>query len=159
VVTLPTRVKERIFVAVLAVLVVWPLAHYALVRSQHIDQWRFCGFAMYCRPAYIPKLQFGGTIGDQPLSQDRLRAALGSESARVDRFIARRKLWGDLARPDDLASLILERIPELQSVTITLLSTGLEPGADYLSTSSSRYLCTRAGCTLSASSQAASSTP
>ena len=136
-----TRTKERIFLGVLALLFLWPLAHYALARRYHIDHWRFSGFAMYARPSYTPKLEFAGLVGEQPLTPELLRTALGDQDARVDHFLARRRLWGDLEPPDALARLIFDRLPELSELTITIDTVGLEPGADYLSSSSRRYRC------------------
>jgi hypothetical protein len=143
-----TEAKRRVFVVLLGVLTVWPLVHYALSRRYHIDHWRFAGFAMYSRPAYQPSLQFAGVVDGQPLTQAALKAALGADAAEVDRFIARRRLWGDLLPPDALGRLVLDKVPGLGEVTITVVTAGMEPGEVSFSRFSRRYRCVRgpAGC-------------
>jgi hypothetical protein len=140
-----TRVKQRIFFGALLCLVIWPLVHHGLSRRFHIDAWRFAGFAMYSRPANQVSLQFAGTVGDQPLSQSALRAALGDQASRVDQYQARRRLWGDLLPPDPVAALVFERLPELGSLTITVITTSMESGADRFTQLTRRYTCTRGG--------------
>lgn len=138
-----TRVKRRLILGVLALLVVWPLVHYGLSRRYHINHWRFAGFAMYTRPADQPRLAFSGRVGDRPLTPDALRAALGDEVDQVDAFVARRRLWGELAKPEDLGALILERMPDLRDLVVVINTLALEPGADYLSHRAERYRCVR----------------
>jgi len=138
-VTMSTRAKQRIFVAVLALLVVWPLVHFGLSRRYHINHWRFTGFAMYTRPPYVVRLQFSGRLPDGPLSPARLRDALGADASRVDGFVSERKLWGTLATPQSLGRLIQARLPDLRDLVITVVTIGLEGGDDYLSYSIDRY--------------------
>ena len=135
-----TRLKKRLFLAMLTLLVLWPLVHYALSRLYRINHWRFAGFAMYARPAYVPYLTFTGTLPDGPLTPQRLRAALGKDgSARIDSFVARRRLWGDLARPDSVGRLVLARLPELRALEVIIITVGLEPGDSYLSYEPQHY--------------------
>jgi hypothetical protein len=138
-----TRTKKRIFLGVLCAFLFWPFIHYAVVRRWHLDPWRFGGFAMYTRPPSTVTVRFSGRIGDRPLTPDVLRAALGAESSRVDELLRRRKLWGDLATPEDVARLALSRLPGLTQLVITLVTIDLEPGNDHLSYSVSRYGCAR----------------
>jgi hypothetical protein len=140
-----TASKRRIFLGVLVLLVIWPLIHYGLARRYHINHWRFAGFAMYCRPAAVPKLGFAGMLGGRPLTPADLKAALGDDVDRVDAFIARRKLWGELERPDELGRLILERMPTLRDLRIVINTIALEPGDDYLSHRAERYRCALPG--------------
>ena len=142
-VTVPTRIKRRIALGVLVLLVLWPLAHYALARHYHINHWRFAGFAMYTRPSDTPKLSFAGRLGDRPLTPADLRAALGEDTQRIDAFIEERRLWGTLASPEPLGRLILYRIPELSDLIILIITVGLEPGDDYLSYRVEHYRCQR----------------
>lgn len=138
-----TTTKRRLALVVLALLLLWPPVHYALSRAYHLDHWRFSGFAMYTRPTDQPLLEFADTLADRPLDPARLRSALGHDVTRIDAFVARRKLWGELARPDALARLILSRLPELAELTITIDTVGLAPGDDFLSYRASRYRCAR----------------
>lgn len=138
-----TRTKQRICFGVLIALLLWPMAHFALARRYHINHWRFAGFAMYTRPAYVPKLQFAGMIGDQPLTPALLQQALGESTRRIDGFLAARRLWGELESPAPIGRLILARIPELAELTILVITIGLEPGDDHLSYSVERWQCTR----------------
>lgn len=138
-----TRVKRRIALALLAALSIWPLVHYGLARCYHIDHWRFSGFAMYTRPTDQPTLKFLGQLGDRPLTPDALRAALGPDARRVDAYVTRRKLWGELAEPSALGRLILDRMPQLSELTIVIDTATLAPGDDRLSTYTDRYLCAR----------------
>jgi len=143
---LETRTKKRLFVVALAILTLWPLVHYALARRYHLDHWRFSGFAMYARPPYAPQVQFAGAVIDgRALSQDELRRSLGPEAHRVDDFIAARKLWGELESPEAVGRVILERLPRLPELSITVITVGLEPDADYLSFRARTYHCTRPG--------------
>lgn len=142
----PSAVKQRIFFGALIVLTIWPLAHYALVRAYGINHWRFAGFAMYTRPGSIPKLGFSGRLHDgSPLTPARLKAALGKDAARIDEFVQRRKLWGDLASPESVGKLLFERLPELDKLTIVINTVTLGPLADYASYTSDYYDCTRPG--------------
>ena len=122
-----TTTKRRLALVVLALLLLWPPIHYALSRAYHLDHWRFSGFAMYTRPTDQPLLEFADTLAHRPLDPARLRSALGHDVTRIDAFVARRKLWGELARPDALARLILSRLPELAELTITIDTVGLRP--------------------------------
>lgn len=138
-----TATKRKISLCVLALLCAWPLVHYALSRSCHIDHWRFSGFAMYTRPTDRPVLEVVGEVNGQPLSQPALAAALGKDASRIDEYLDHRRLWGELAPPDGLARLILARIPQLAEVTLYIDTITLRPGDDSLSTFTDRYLCAR----------------
>jgi hypothetical protein len=137
------RVKRRVFLGLLLFFLVWPLVHYALSRAYRINHWRFAGFAMYTRPAYQPSLLFSGVQAGQPLSQSDLRTALGADKARIDELVAARKMWGDLVTPDAIGRLILERMPALSELTISIATVGLEPGDDHFSFTVDRFECAR----------------
>jgi hypothetical protein len=140
-----TAVKRRIFLGVLVVLLIWPLIHYGLSRHYHINHWRFSGFAMYTRPAYLPKIGFAGQLGNRPLTPADLQAALGDDIDRIDAFVEARRLWGELETPEALGRLILARMPALHELKIVINTIGMEPGDDYMSHSAERYRCVRPG--------------
>jgi hypothetical protein len=79
-------------------------------------------------------------VGGLRLTPAMLHAVLDSGDAQViDRFLARRKLWGQLERPDAVAAMLQRRIPYLTDLTITVVTVGLAPGEDTFSSSVRRY--------------------
>ena len=128
-------VKQRGFVAVIFLLIAWAPIHYALSRRYHIDHWRFAGFAMYARPPYQVSLRFS-------LLPAQIQSALGKDSARIDQWIQHRRLWGELAAPDEIAHLILERV-DVPALTITVVTDGMEPGDDVFTTNTREYRYSR----------------
>ncbi|MDX2168110.1 MAG: hypothetical protein SF182_13635 [Deltaproteobacteria bacterium] len=98
--------KQRLVVAVLAVLAVWPIAHRALVVHARIDPWRFFGWAMYCTPKLPVTVEARASYGRArvPLVTGSLPPPL---QRAIYRFSHRRAQWGTFERPDRLAARLL----------------------------------------------------
>ena len=111
--------KQRLVVAVLALLAAWPLAHRALVGRYGVDPWRFFGWAMYC----TPKLPVRVSVYERR-ADERLRVALGDldpalrKSAR--RLVNRRLRWGTLASVDGFGRQVLAARPDAEAIEIDL---------------------------------------
>jgi hypothetical protein len=111
--------KQRLVVAVLAALAVWPIAHRALVVHARIDPWRFFGWAMYCTPKLPVMVQAIATHGRAriPLST----ATLPPELQRaVYRFSHRRAQWGTFERPDALGARLLAHQSDADAIDISV---------------------------------------
>jgi hypothetical protein len=139
---LTTRMKRRALAGVLALLLVWPFAHYLMVVYGHVDPWRLFGWAMYCQPRPAPRvyvvarskddpseLPTTGRIERQPhvVEVGELQRLLGRPLLTSAEY-ASRQLWGRLAgSPDALAHRIFEARPNFDRLRIGVLVPYLDP--------------------------------
>ena len=125
--------KQRLVVAVLAALAVWPLAHRALVWRYDIDPWRFFGWAMYCTPKLPAEvalfaIEHGARVPVEPRSlSDEQREA-------IDALRARRSLWGTLASPARAGAALRAARPEAEAVEVVVSKWYLDPATATIAT-------------------------
>ena len=125
--------KQRLVVAVLAALAVWPLAHRALVWRYDIDPWRFFGWAMYCTPKLPAEValfavEHGVRVPVEPSSlSDEQREA-------IDALRARRSLWGTLASPARAGAAPRAARPEAAAVEGGVPTWHLDPATATIAT-------------------------
>jgi hypothetical protein len=136
--------KQRLVVAVLAVLAAWPLAHRALVQRYDLDPWRFFGWAMYCTPklpadVYLFAIENGARI---PVSFDELTPA---QRRSVYALRARRVLWGTFASPSRAGAAVLAARPKADVAEVVVSKWYLDPTTATIATHDERYRFTRPG--------------
>jgi hypothetical protein len=124
---LSIRTKQRIVFAGLVALAAWPLIHHALVRRYEISPWKYFGWSMYCTPAgRMSALLFPVENGGLPP-----RSWAGIQPAEVTEaigdYLNRRRSWGLLLRPDQVAAVVFESAPELRAVRINVRVMALDP--------------------------------
>lgn len=125
--------KQRLVVAVLAVLAAWPLAHRLLVSHYDLDPWRFFGWAMYCTPKLPAEVHlFAYENGERvsvplsTLSRPQRRAIYGLRR--------RRALWGTLASPDRAGAVLLAARPQAEAVEVVVEKWYLDPNTASIAT-------------------------
>lgn len=107
--------SRPVVMRVLALCVVlWPLAHAALVARFEIDPWEFFGWAMYSQPAARVQVRVevgrGGEL--EPLR------AMGALRKEIERYARRRTALGRLASPRTLADTVFAADPSIETVEI-----------------------------------------
>lgn len=135
--------KQRLVVAALAVLAVWPLAHRALVARYGIDPWRFFGWAMYCTPKLPVMLEIRTRRGDA-VEEVALRDLPREARRAVYRLKKRRAVWGTLATPDRLAAALADARPDADGFEITVERWYLDPSTAYVAARRDVYAYPRA---------------
>lgn len=118
--------KQRLVVAALAVLAVWPLAHRALVVRYDLDPWRFFGWAMYCTPK-LPASIALFAIEQDVRTPVELRSLPRRERRAVHALRRRRALWGRLASADRVGAILLAARPQAQAVEVVVTKLYLDP--------------------------------
>ena len=110
--------KARIVGSALVLIALWPIAHRQLVTRFDVNPWKLYGFAMYCTPHYVV-VDIVDRSGGEPRRLEpeafppRLRHA-------HERFSARRSTLGVLHAPDELASTVLETLPEVHAFSVAV---------------------------------------
>ena len=116
--------KQRIVVAVLAVLAAWPPIHHVLVRTTELSPWKGAGWSMYCVPGRSVR------IGVNSLDQGEALSLSGSLPAAFQRahsdFVERRKALGRRAEPDGFARAVFDLFPQVDRIEIIVEQTGVD---------------------------------
>ncbi len=120
-----TLLKQRIIVASLAVLVLWPGVHHVLARHVDFDPWELFGWSMYAVP--LPRVQVG--LEERVGGRDRYLTPRGEELERLKHYGRLRTTLGEWAPTEAYARYLLEVSPERDAVTITLRRWHLERGS------------------------------
>ena len=136
--------KQRLVVAVLAVLAAWPLAHRALVRRYDLDPWRFFGWAMYCTPK-LPADVYLFTIENGVRTAVPVDELTPAHRRSVYALRARRGLWGTLASPSRAGAALLAARPNAAAVEVVVSKWYLDPTTATIATHDERYQFTRPG--------------
>ena len=111
--------KQRLVVAVLAALAVWPLAHRALVWRYDIDPWRFFGWAMYCTPKLPADIDLFA-IEDGARVAVELRSLTREQRRAIHSLRRRRSLWGTLASPARAGAALRAARPQAEAVEVVV---------------------------------------
>jgi hypothetical protein len=135
--------KQRLVVAVLAVLAVWPLAHRALVVRYDLDPWRFFGWAMYCTPKLPTDIYLFAVENGVRVPVD-LQSLTPKQRRSVDSLQRRRSVWGSLASPEHVASAILAAKPQADAAEVVVSKWYLDPASAHIATRDERYRFQRA---------------
>jgi len=109
--------KQRVGLALLVVVAVWPGLHHWLYRSYGIDPWKLCGFAMYTRPHAAHRLEVLQVRDGHATPLRVVSPALAAEAEQLGR---RRGALGELGSPDRLGRLILAELPDVGHVRLVL---------------------------------------
>lgn len=118
--------KQRLVVAGLAALAVWPLAHRALVARYELDPWRFFGWAMYCTPK-LPVTVDLFTVANGIREPVALRALERPQRRLVYALRTRRAVWGRLASPAPVGAALLAARPDAQAAEVEIVRWVLDP--------------------------------
>lgn len=118
--------KQRLVVAMLAVLAAWPLAHRALVVRYDLDPWRFFGWAMYCTPK-LPATISLFAIEDGVRQPVEIRSLSRDGRRAIAVLRRRRSLWGTLASPDRAGQALLAARPDAEAVEVVVSKLYLNP--------------------------------
>ena len=125
--------KQRLVVAVLAALALWPIAHRALVVQTRLSPWRFFGWAMYCTPKLPVMVELTALRGKARMRL--LPGALSREERRaVQRLSEQRGVWGTFATPARLAARLLTSQYYADAVEIAVTHWYLDPATARIAT-------------------------
>lgn len=127
--------RHRVVRLVLAVLTVWPLLHYFLVSRYGASPWHFFGWAMYTVPRAPLAVELFDARG-APLPLERFPRELDEE---IRRYGERRRAWGDLLPPDELAQRLFASVPWLRKIEIVVTTYRFDPGEARFVSSQRRY--------------------
>ena len=125
--------KQRLVVAMLAVLAAWPLAHRALVVRYDLDPWRFFGWAMYCTPK-LPATISLFAIEDGVRQPVEIRSLSRDGRRAIAVLRRRRSLWGTLASPDRAGQALLAARPDAEAVEVVVSKLYLNPATASIDT-------------------------
>lgn len=136
--------KQRLVVALLGLLAVWPLVHAGLVARYHIDPWRFFGWAMYCTPKLPVRVSIYERRGDArvPIAARDLDPTLRQARRRL---LNRRRRWGILAPVDGFGRQLLAARPAAEAIEIELDHWYLDPASARIAARSETFTYRRAG--------------
>jgi hypothetical protein len=108
------QTRRRLLLGLTLAVILWPLAHLALVSRMQIDAWELFGWAMYSRPDARVQVRVdverGGVL--TPLR------AMGPLRRAVERHARRRTTLGRLASPDALLAAVFASDPSIEAVEI-----------------------------------------
>lgn len=120
--------KKRLLGAILALVSLWPLSHFALYHAAGIDPWKLFGWAMYARPRNHIQITALALRGGEPHPLHPPSPRQREVFARVN---ARRAAFGELAGVDALAEVLLEENPEVDALRIRVRTTDFDPQSGY----------------------------
>ena len=126
--------KKRIYWALAVVLLVWPLLHFGMVQTYHMNAWRFFGWAMYSVPypvIYLSVFDDKGFEVDLNLPQNKKVA---------DAFSADRVHYGDLLEPKELSSFLLSQNPAMKTVMVEVSTVFLDADTGSIKERKRRYI-------------------
>lgn len=123
--------RQRLALALLGFVALWPLAHRALVARLELDPWKLSGFAMYTTPS-LPVL--AGVLAPRDGKIELVDEAALPVAARdaLARFRLERLALGRLRRPDDVARALLAARPDLAGCAVLVQRTTLDPRTAYV---------------------------
>jgi hypothetical protein len=115
--------RRRVMLAIVAFVLVWPVAHAGLVARYRLDPWEFFGWSMYALPAARVQIRVDVERGGETAP---LRA-MGDMRRRVQAFARRRTALGTLASTEVLAREILAGDSTIDVVIIMTREITLDP--------------------------------
>jgi len=119
-------VKRNAVLALLAFVVLWPLAQRALVARFGVDPWKLSGFAMDATPT-LPLLVALFVPEEGRLVLESEASLPEPVRARLERFRVERAALGRLREPEDVARALLDARPDATGVMIVVQRTDLDP--------------------------------
>jgi hypothetical protein len=108
--------------AIVGLVLVWPLVHAGLVARYGIDPWELFGWSMYALPA--PRVQV--RVDVERGGETRPLRAMGARRQRVKAFARRRIGLGTFASPEPLARALLSEDATLDAVVIVTREISLD---------------------------------
>jgi len=115
--------------AIVGFVLIWPVAHGALVRAYRIDPWELFGWSMYALPAARVQIRVELERGGE---RSPLRA-MGETRRRLLELARRRTALGSLASLEPFARELLDRDPTVDAVILVTREILLDRESDRLS--------------------------
>ncbi len=131
-------------VGLVALVALWPLAHRVLVAWLDFNPWKLGGFAMYTTATPPLVIDLFGLAAGRVLVLDPASLPI---QARLEheRFGRARHALGELARPAELAALLLQARPELSQVAVLVRRFSLDPATARVVEERTQYTYDRGG--------------
>ncbi len=130
--------KKRIVFAALMLVVVWPLVHHGLVRRYEINPWKFFGWSMYCiQPGRLELLFF--PVADGGESPKWYAGQPAELTDAIGEYLNRRRVWGLLLPPDEVASAVFDHAPRLNKVRLEVSETVMDTRTSRLGQRTHQY--------------------
>jgi hypothetical protein len=118
--------KERAVAAALALLSIWPIGHFFLVRALDLNPWNWFGWAMYTTPAKRLVAEVYGPDGRQldpaKTTPEHGRRLLAAYKRYSDRYME----LGAFTDADAFARACFEAYPGYATVTIRVYAVGVD---------------------------------
>jgi hypothetical protein len=125
------QAKVRALQVAIALVLLWPFAHYALVQRYDVNPWKFAGWAMYSRLGPQAHVSVRGIERGTEHEIDLASAPADVQNA-AQQYQWRTRQYGVLVRPDALARATLKAFANLDAVVIRRESPFIDPGTDRL---------------------------
>lgn len=112
------QTKKRLLLGLLIVITIWPLAHFAVVRTFDLNPWKWFGWAMYTVPSDAINIYVIDDAGQRvPLhaAPPRLRQRLADTQHQ---FSTRLLQFGPGPSPDALAQVLFRAFPSHRRLRI-----------------------------------------
>jgi len=122
------RVRRTTMLAIVAVVLCWPLVHLGLVAQARIDPWEFFGWAMYSKPATRVQVR----VEVERDGQTKPLRPMGAMRRQVEAFARTRTALGSFASPAPLLAAVFESDQTIDSVVIVLRDVQLDLDSAYL---------------------------
>ncbi len=107
-------IRRKLMLAIVAFVLLWPVAHAGLVARYQIDPWEFFGWSMYALPAARVQVR----VEVERAGEIRPLRAMGAMRRRVTAFARRSTALGDFAPTVSLAREILAEDSTIDAVII-----------------------------------------
>ena len=127
---------KRVYATAVAVVLVWPAFQWGLVTFANVDPWKLCGFAMYAIHQSVEVLIVDTSDGQSRNLTANLRPPI-SRARKAWRRV--RRVFGDLTRPDHLASVVFDTLKKVDGIGIVAITRRLGPRSSVFEEERRRY--------------------
>lgn len=128
------RSRRAAMATIVTFVMLWPLAHLALVARFGTDPWEFFGWAMYSLPAARVQVR----VEVERSGRTEAWRVMGAPRQRLRDYARRRTALGRLASPATLAASIFAEDPEIDALRIVLREIRLDRASSRLVTNDQR---------------------
>jgi len=106
--------RRRLMLAMVAFILVWPIAHAGLVARYQLDPWEFMGWSMYALPAARVQI----LVEVEREGESKPLRAMGEMRRRVQQFARRRTALGLLVSTESLAREVFAADSTIDAVIV-----------------------------------------
>ena len=136
--------KRRTVIGMLLAFTVWPVVQIALVERYDANPWKLAGWGMYSAPQLQPYLRVFGLTPDD-VGVYELSTAPASVAPLLDGYLARRRVLGNLVRPDEVADALLDAYSAIDGVRLVVVQPRLDRRTGMIDGTETGYEYPRAG--------------